>query len=368
MQTNPGNSNWQSWASIASGAKLTSVAGEDNYGYIHTSTDSGVTWIPRIGAGSHNWSSITSSSDGSKLAAVAYGGSIYTSTDSGATWTEQTSAGSRDWRTITSSSDGSKLSAVASNSSIYTSTDSGTTWTEQTSTGPLNWYSITSSSDGSKLAAVAYGGLIYTGFNADYAPQPTTTTFPNATDSKDITLTTPVGTSLSCNNAVSESALVTQDESNSYPLGLVDFCLTVPSGSTQDITLAFETDFKPSDVVARKYNRITKQYADVQGATVTEDTVGGKHVLVLKYQVTDGGELDEDGVANGEIIDPVGLAIVAGDNSTAGSSSSSSSTSSLLSNSLLASTGQNKLYFVAVALLAIASGTSYIKKFAYREK
>ena len=86
---------------------------------------------------------------------------------------------------------------------------------------------------------------------------------------------------------------------------------------------------------------------------------------MLKYQVTDGGSLDEDGVANGEIIDPVGLAVAAGDNSIAGSSSS---ISLLLSNSLLASTGQNKLYFVAVALLAIASGTSYIKKFAYRQK
>lgn len=173
------------------------------------------------------------------------------------------------------------------------------------------------------------------------------------------------GGEITCSGAKAEKNLSAQDKNASYPLGLVNFCLEVPTGSTHDITLTFQTNLKPSQVVARKYNSVTKQYGDVPGATITEDTIGGKHVLVLKYQVTDGGSLDEDGVANGEIIDPVGLAVAAGDNSIAGSSSS---ISLLLSNSLLASTGQNKLYFVAVALLAIASGSSYIKKFAYRQK
>jgi len=36
--------------------------------------------------------------------------------------------------------------------------------------------------------------------------------------------------------------------------------------------------------------------------------VGGQPVLKVVYSVTDGGPLDEDGTANGVIVDPVGLA------------------------------------------------------------
>ncbi len=45
-----------------------------------------------------DWTSITSSADSTKLAAVVAWGYIYTSTDSGVTWTEQTSSGQRNWK------------------------------------------------------------------------------------------------------------------------------------------------------------------------------------------------------------------------------------------------------------------------------
>jgi hypothetical protein len=35
----------------------------------------------------------------------------------------------------------------------------------------------------------------------------------------------------------------------------------------------------------------------------------GRSVTVVTYTVTDGGVLDTDGVANGEIVDPAGLAL-----------------------------------------------------------
>jgi hypothetical protein len=138
-----------------------------------------------------------------------------------------------------------------------------------------------------------------------------------------------------------------------------------PTVSTQDITLAFETDLTPSDVVARKYNSITKQYANVEGATITEDTIGGKHVLVLKYQVTDGGELDEDGVANGEIIDPVGLAISGGANGSGGVANTNRASISASNKKAykaggvngLANTGDNVKYLVGVAVVLIAGSS-----------
>ncbi|MEI6042645.1 MAG: hypothetical protein WCQ00_03730, partial [bacterium] len=87
------------------------------------------TWTPRDS--SRRWYSITSSADGTKLAAVDYFGYIYTSTSSGVTWTTNGySSGQHYWSSITSSADGTMLAAVDYNNGyIYTSTNSGATWT-----------------------------------------------------------------------------------------------------------------------------------------------------------------------------------------------------------------------------------------------
>jgi hypothetical protein len=354
-QTAAGNRLWQSVASSSDGVKL--VAGDDS-GSIYTSTDSGATWTEQTGPGQPTSISITSSADGTKLATFERGGYIYTSTDSGATWTEQLAAGSRYWNSITSSADGTKLAAVVAESNsygaftpgyIYTSTDSGATWIQQTSSGSRNWWSITSSADGTKLAAADSGGTIHT---STFTSPPTQTTFPNSTNFNNITLTTPVNTTLTCNSANTETELTTQDGDYQYPLGLVDFCLTVPTSSTQDITLTFETELTPSDVVARKYNSITKQYGNVIDAIIIEDITDGKHVLILSYQITDGGVLDEDGIANGEVLDPVGLAVSNDNVITANSIVSSTSTNG----STLAKTGENITIQFIVAISIFSGG------------
>jgi len=51
-------------------------------------------------------------------------------------------------------------------------------------------------------------------------------------------------------------------------------------------------------------------YLTIIGATITPATIGGVPTLVVSYQVTDGGALDEDGLANGIIVDPAGLAVL----------------------------------------------------------
>ena len=62
-------------------------------------------------------------------------------------------------------------------------------------------------------------------------------------------------------------------------------------------------------MVARKYQAATNTYSEIPGATITQVTIDGHTVTKVTYNVTDGGALDEDGSANGMIIDPSGPAI-----------------------------------------------------------
>ena len=166
--SNNGNSNWVSITSDASGNKLVAL---DYDGYIWTSKDGGLTWIPSDGnngttdTSGHDWQDVVSDASGSKLAAVVWGGSIWTSIDSGLTWTPSDGTNGTsftygyNWVSITSDASGIKLAAVDWSGSIWTSKNSGKNWTQNngnngtTNTSGRFWFSITSSSDGTKLAA-----------------------------------------------------------------------------------------------------------------------------------------------------------------------------------------------------------------------
>ena len=150
---------WWAVASSSDGTRLVAVI---ENGYIHTSSDSGVTWTAR--EDSRHWSGVASSSDGTKLVAVVYNGKIYTSTDSGVTWTAQ--GENKRWSAVASSFDGTKLVAVNGgggsfhSGKIYTSTDSGVTWTDRAYNA--RWAGVASSSDGTRLVAVGDWGYIHT--------------------------------------------------------------------------------------------------------------------------------------------------------------------------------------------------------------
>jgi prepilin-type N-terminal cleavage/methylation domain-containing protein len=157
-QTNAGTGSWGAVASSSDGTKLVATKW---FGYIYTSTDSGVTWTARSSPGTHEWVAVTSSADGTKLAAAtldAGPGNIYTSTDSGVTWTLRSAPGTLYWGALGSSADGNKLIAGAANDYVYTSTDAGATWTQHqdvgsgNSDGPGfgNWGSVALSADGTK--------------------------------------------------------------------------------------------------------------------------------------------------------------------------------------------------------------------------
>ena len=161
----PGPGYWRSVVSTPDGARLFAVSGE----YIYSSADFGASWNTLVYADKRSWSGIASSSDGSKLAAIGINrtegghsgcdtGSIYTSTDSGLTWIERTGAGSKTWISIASSADGTRLVATEAcwGGYIYTSGDSGATWTKLENPGLGNW-SVAMSSDGTKLVAASLG-------------------------------------------------------------------------------------------------------------------------------------------------------------------------------------------------------------------
>lgn len=101
----------------------------------------------------------------------------------------------------------------------------------------------------------------------------------------------------------------TNESDVSYPYGLVGFTLEgIPMGSTQTVSLYFETDEKAEGFTAQQYNTATERYQAVPDAQITNELRNGKPVIKLTYQVQDGGKLDIDGQANGSITDPVGLA------------------------------------------------------------
>lgn len=98
------------------------------------------------------------------------------------------------------------------------------------------------------------------------------------------------------------------DSLYAYTNGLVDFTASCTApGMTTTVTVYYH-NVASSNFTARKYNSNSGQYTTLRAATVTLTNVALSPVAALTYSVTDGGELDEDGVANSTIVDPVGLA------------------------------------------------------------
>ncbi|HSX05252.1 MAG TPA: choice-of-anchor U domain-containing protein [Candidatus Saccharimonadales bacterium] len=123
-----------------------------------------------------------------------------------------------------------------------------------------------------------------------------------------VTLETTGCTSNSAVGTTAESALGAHDNSFSYPAGLLHFTITcATSGATATVT-QYYYGVNPAGMILRKYNNATKTYTTVSGATISSVIIGGQQAAKVVYHITDGGALDEDGTANGVIVDPVGLA------------------------------------------------------------
>jgi len=133
--------------------------------------------------------------------------------------------------------------------------------------------------------------------------------FVNSSTQAYVTLVVPATTSITESNVVAASTLPASDSGKSYPLGLASFSMSVATGSTNAIQLYFYTNLQPSQVTPRKYKTATQTYIDIPGNTVQQTSIGGSSALLLSFDIADGGVLDNDGVANGVIVDPSGLAV-----------------------------------------------------------
>jgi hypothetical protein len=159
---------WMGLASSADGSKLVAasngVPGGVTGEYLYTSADRGVTWTQR--GPKQPWTSVASSADGTKLVAGACDGWLHTSTDSGATWILQGEGAPRGcWTSVASSADGTKLVAAfdgepgTDKGFIYTSADSGLTWAPHAT--QEYWAVVASSADGMRLVAGRLHGGVY---------------------------------------------------------------------------------------------------------------------------------------------------------------------------------------------------------------
>ena len=271
-----------------------------------------------------SWQSVASSADGTKLAAVG-GGSIYTSTDSGTTWTEQTAAGSRSWGSIAMSSDGTKLAAGVDGGSIYLAEQEGP----------------------ATVVSVALPSIPSTN-QADMVADPVKGATLGITSSECYGLNSAGITTLSP-SSVTAPANVTILGGIGY-----DVSCTVNGGSA-DATVALNAHYADTTKVrVYKTTATPNELVDVTDQVVIKnEVINGKMVTTISYTLQDGQDFDEDGLANGTIVDPLYIGVEA--NTPASPAGGS-----------LASTGMN----IAVAIAAAAGlvATAVIVLVAARRK
>jgi photosystem II stability/assembly factor-like uncharacterized protein len=320
-------------------------------GEIYVSTDSGTTW-----------DSVTDpamvTNDGairglkyvgtSTIYASQNGGDLWKSTDDGQTWTNLTEGNEEmtgsAWEQLGSSADGLKVIVGTDYGSIWMTDAGGTSWTDAKDATPgLNnkyFWALALAGDGSKAYAPAWEGDIWgapadgsgdagqgsdtdgvSDATEDAAPnggdanndgivdsqQSNVVSLLNATTGEYVALATDGTCSLSNISALPSSNLAS-DSKFIYPLGLLDFSISC-GGTPGFSTTVTQYFYSPpsGDFVLRKF--VKGSYATVPGASISHTTIGGKNVMVISYQVTDGGPLDDDGAANGVIVDPAGPAL-----------------------------------------------------------
>lgn len=114
--------------------------------------------------------------------------------------------------------------------------------------------------------------------------------------------------SLAAVTAEDETTQVSEDSGYDYSTGLINFTADCGTpGYTSTIRLIIYRT-SSEGLVLRKHNPNTNSYFTIDNATITDVTVGGIPAVEVVYQIVDGGELDTDGIVNGVIVDPVGLA------------------------------------------------------------
>lgn len=178
--------------------------------------------------------------------------------------------------------------------------------------------------------------------------------------------------SVSAATSVDENSPAVGDEGYEYVNGLMDFSLACGTPGFISSIKQYYYNVPNLDLAVRKYNPITEEYSTIDAATTNEIDINGNEVTVVTYQVEDGGELDTDGVTDGNISDPAGLAAVLGAQSTPGvvslaASSTSSGAATTAAVNELARTG-TQLFIVGLAGLLISSAAVAVTVRHHRQR
>jgi hypothetical protein len=128
---------------------------------------------------------------------------------------------------------------------------------------------------------------------------------------KYITLQTSTTSSITKFNFHLENGLSAQDSNYDYPIGLISFQVSVTPGSTETFKIYLDTKYDTSNWQWRKFLSSNSTFVDMSSiVTYSTETIGGIELTVISFNITDGGQFDEDGLANGIIIDPSGPAVL----------------------------------------------------------
>ena len=159
-----------------------------------------------------------------------------------------------------------------------------------------------------------------------------------------------------CNNITEPSVALLSPTGASAPAsvslyGGVGFSLSCTSSgeaATVSVALTNDSSDATASLPAITSSNLTnlRAYKSHSG-TLTDITdqatfaLGAGNTVLVSYQLVDGGELDEDGVANGTIVDPVYVGYYLGDASGSGS---------------LAETGSNTLLLATAGIVLVLGG------------
>lgn len=141
------------------------------------------------------------------------------------------------------------------------------------------------------------GGVMIDGNTADLT---------TATGNKTVTLTVDDSCTLSDVSTIDTASTPVKDAAYTYNTGFIKFTATGCDDNIAHVQLLYH-GVSPDNLVVRKYNPNKSSYFTITDATMTK--VGND--TLVSYTITDGGDLDIDGVANNSITDPVGLGSLA---------------------------------------------------------
>jgi hypothetical protein len=146
-----------------------------------------------------------------------------------------------------------------------------------------------------------------------------------------------------------ESANNVDDGSYIYPLGMMNFMLDCADPGYIATITQYYYDQTTRNYELRKYHPTDNEYFGIDNASISNQTIDSRDVVVATYEVQDGGELDVDGTEDGSIVDPAGLAVL--------------QPQANLDDGLLSATGEQiAKYAAAAVLLLIFSGALLVRR------